>query len=173
MTTARPQKWTYPKQKPTPGKVCVDCLAEGITTRRPAPHRGPRCTTHHNKKKRDTRLAAKGRHVEKTYGLTPEQYDELYMFQGGKCALCRVATGAGKKRLAVDHDHQQAMLDGHHPDKGCPNCVRGLVCGPCNDVLAHARSMPAYFGRGAAYLQRWPFRRMAAGGTWPPPNVIE
>lgn len=153
-------RWQYAKQPPTPGKVCKDCIVEGITTRRPAPHPGPRCTTHANKAKRDRRLKSKIRHVENTYGLTAEQYDALYAFQGGRCALCQVATGAGKKRLAVDHDHHQAMLDGHNPDKGCPKCVRGLVCSVCNDVLAHARSMPAYFARGAAYLEVWPMKRL-------------
>lgn len=171
MTATPAGKWKYPKTKPTPGKVCKDCKAEGRPLTRPAPHPGPRCASDHNKAKRDRRLAAKTRHVERTYGLTAEQYDALYAFQGGKCAICRVATGTGKKRLAVDHDHHQAMLDGHDPDKGCPSCVRSLLCAPCNDVLAHARSMPGFFARGQAYLEQWPARRMATGGTWPPSTI--
>ena len=168
MTATPGGKWKYPKTKPTPGKRCKDCAAEGVTSIRPAPHPGPRCHSHANKAKRDRRLARKVKHVENTYGLTAEQYDALYAFQGGKCAICRVATGTGKKRLAVDHDHHQAILDGHPPDKGCVNCVRALTCSVCNDVLAHARSMPSFFLRGAAYLEEWPMRRMQAGGMWPP-----
>lgn len=159
-------RMTYAKQAPTPGKVCVDCLVEhtakfpgipGMLNPRPAPHPGPRCHTHHNAKKRNARIARKVKHVERTYGLNAEQYDALYAFQGGRCALCRRATGASK-RLAVDHDHAQAMRDGHAPNKGCPNCVRGLVCSTCNDVLAHFRSDPGAFERGAAYLREWPWR---------------
>lgn len=149
----------YERQPPTPGKVCVDCLAEGVPTQRPAPNPGPRCHTHHNAKKRNARIARKVAHVQRTYSLTAEEYDALYAAQGGKCALCP-RTGTSGKRLAVDHDHHQAMLDGHAPDKGCKNCVRGLVCSTCNDVLAHARSNPAYFERGASYLRQWPSRRV-------------
>ncbi len=159
-------RWTYAKPKATPGRVCVDCEPG---TRRPAPHPGPRCATHHNAKKRNARIARKVRHVENTYGLTAEQYDALYAFQGGECALKCGAKGTGAKRLAVDHDHHQAMLDGHAPDKGCPKCVRGLVCSVCNDVLAHARSNARYGHLLAAYLILWPARRQNTGyGPWPP-----
>lgn len=57
--------------------------------------------------------AAHGRHVEKAYGITPEQYDALLEAQGGRCALCgRQPKG---KRLAVDHRHSDGQ-------------VRGLLC---------------------------------------------
>lgn len=158
--------WRYAKQKPTPGKVCKDCVEQGVASRRPAPHPGPRCTTHHNEARRNRRLAAKVRRVEKTYGLTGEEYDALYAFQGGRCAVCRRATGA-RKRLAVDHDHHQAMLDGHSPDTGCPRCVRGLVCSTCNDVLAHFRSDPAAGLRITHYLQRGPWRTFIDVGKAP------
>lgn len=160
-------KWQYAKQAATPGKVCRDCKAEGRPLTRPAPYPGPRCFSCHNAAKRNRRLASKIRHVERTYGLTAEQYDALYVLQGGRCAICQVATGASK-RLAVDHDHHQAMLDGHAPDKGCPSCIRGLVCSTCNSALAHARSQVAFFERGAEYLRKWPMRRMADGEPWPP-----
>lgn len=153
-------KWQYPKQKPTPGKICKDCRS----ATRPAPKPGPRCHTCHNKVQRDRRLARKIKHVENTYGLTDEMYNALYAFQGRRCAICQVATGESK-RLAVDHDHHQAMLDGHHPDKGCNRCCRMLVCSTCNDILAHARSNPAFFDRAAAALRNWPARQ--AGITMP------
>lgn len=173
------QKWQYKKPAPTPGKVCKDCVADWRTDRgsdevdlpsnrrRPAPHPGPRCTTHHNAEKRRRRLAAKQRHVSRTYELEPEEYDALYEYQGGRCALCRVARGKSK-RLAVDHDHHQALLDGHDPAKGCRRCIRALVCSSCNDVLAHARSMSTFFELGVAYLKEWPMTRMMQGKQWPP-----
>jgi hypothetical protein len=79
--------------------------------------------------------------------------------QGGKCAICQRATGAAR-RLAVDHDHKQALLDGHDEDQGCPNCVRGLLCKTCNrNVLGHLRDDPAAFQRAIDYLKNWPFAR--------------
>ena len=158
MTGGRMQ---YNRQPATPGRVCKDC---GSTTR-PAPNPGPRCHTCHNAKKRAARLKAKTRHVERNFEISAEEYDALYRFQGGRCALCP-RTGASK-RLAVDHDHHQAMLDGHAPDKGCRNCIRGLVCSTCNDVLAHARSSVDYFTRAASYLTVPPWKRFMVDSGLP------
>lgn len=73
--------------------------------------------------------------VVRTYGITSEQYQTLYEAQGGVCGICRVARGT-VKRLAVDHDHQKARDEcDHDPKFGCPNCVRGLLCGPCNQMI--------------------------------------
>ena len=65
-----------------------------------------------------------GAMIEKTYGLTSEQYDALLERQGGRCAICRARPKS--KRLAVDHDHQTEE-------------VRGLLCSRCNhDLLGSA-----------------------------------
>jgi hypothetical protein len=134
----------------TAPRTCKDCREAGVTTARPAVHPGPRCATHHRQEQRRKRLAASGRHVQRTYGLTPDEYTRLYEAQGRRCAICRRATGA-TKRLAVDHDH------GCCPGPtSCGKCVRGLVCGPCNDVLAHARDDADYFRRAIRYLGNWP-----------------
>jgi hypothetical protein len=34
--------------------------------------------------------------------------------------------------------------------------VRGLLCGPCNGMLAHARDDPEMFRRAMRYLSQWP-----------------
>lgn len=143
----------------TAPKVCKDCAAEPLAVKmkrrseRPAPYPGPRCRTHHYEEKRARRLRAANYRTETRFGLTPEKYDALKEAQGGKCALCRRATGA-TKRLAVDHDHACCI-----GPTSCGRCVRGLVCGPCNDVLAHARDNPEFFVRGALYLEVWPSQR--------------
>lgn len=75
--------------------------------------------------------------IEKTYGLTADDYEELLALQGGGCAVC-----GGKpksKRLAVDHDHGTGA-------------VRGLVCsrhnhealGALNDSLAMVTALWHY-----------------------------
>lgn len=62
------------------------------------------------------------------YQITELEYRALYKAQGGRCYVCRVATGKAR-RLAVDHNH----LTGE---------VRGLVCSgslsanTCNRVIA-------------------------------------
>ena len=113
-------------------KPCKDCLKEGVVTNRPAPHPGPRCTTHHRLEKQRRRLRASEKRVEANFGLFPEQYDAIYEAQGGRCYVCRVARGI-VKRLAVDHDHK--LCDDHPPEQGCSRCVRALLCGPCNQMI--------------------------------------
>jgi hypothetical protein len=81
------------------------------------------------------------------YGITPEQYEGIKDLQGGKCAICQVATGASKA-LSVDHDHKHC--DG---PKGCIDCVRGLLCSNCNYMLGLARDNPEFFRRAMEYLQ--------------------
>jgi hypothetical protein len=76
------------------------------------------------------------------YGITSEQYKALYEAQGGVCYICQRATGK-RKRLAVDHDHKTGY-------------VRGLLCSPCNNILAHLRDdlLAAY--RVVEYLEKPP-----------------
>ncbi|AYQ98847.1 endonuclease VII [Mycobacterium phage NiebruSaylor] len=116
---------------------CADCIAEGIATWRPIASgtRVKRCATHTRAAKKRARLNAHGRRVESEYGIPQELYWALYEAQGGKCAICQIATGK-TKRLAVDHDHKMAVeVCGHDANKGCPRCIRGLLCGPCNQGI--------------------------------------
>jgi Recombination endonuclease VII len=116
--------------------VCVDCRAEGVATWRPTPHGGPRtplCVTHNRARKKSNKARAHELRTEKTYGITGPEYKEIKEFQGGKCAICQKATGA-TKNLAVDHQHNKPGCD-HAPNVGCRACVRGLLCGPCNQTI--------------------------------------
>lgn len=147
---------------PTPSRACKDCKAEWErrgegppkVLRRVVAKSGGRCATHDRAEKNRRKKAAHERYVQKTYSLAPGEYDELYDFQGGRCAICARATGA-TKNLAVDHDH--GCCSG---PTSCGRCVRGLVCGPCNSMLAHVRDNPAVFRRGVTYLYMPPRRRM-------------
>lgn len=137
-----------------PRKVCVDCIRAGLLSGRPrpTPHPGPRCETHWRMERKRRNHARKEAHTVTKYGLTPEEYTRLFDHQGRRCAICRRATGA-TKRLAVDHDH--SCCPG---PTSCGGCVRGLVCGPCNGMLAHARDSVELFHRAAQYLREWPAR---------------
>lgn len=113
---------------------------------RPAPHPGPRCTTHHRKVRSGRSDARKAAYVEKTYSITEAQYQALYVAQGGCCAICRRVKGT-RKRLAVDHNHSCC------PGKtSCGLCVRGLLCTTCNKFLGHIRDSPDCMKFGQEYL---------------------
>jgi hypothetical protein len=141
--------------------VCKDCPDETVPSkRRPAPHPGPRCATHHRERKRTVSARAHERRLVAQFGLTAEEYAALYEAQGGRCYVCRKATGAAR-RLAVEHDHGLARLHDHPDDQACRKCVRGLACGWCNyDVLGRLGDDPATFERIASALRCPPARRL-------------
>lgn len=86
------------------------------------------------------------------YGLAEGDYQRLYEAQGGRCAICQRATGK-TKRLAVDHDH--ACCPGK---TSCGLCVRGLLCGPCNQTIG--RLPMGSLERALAYLTNPPAHRV-------------
>ncbi len=120
-------------------KTCKDC---GADSKRPAPHQGPRCATHHRDRKKALKRAAHARWIEKTYGITSEQYWELYEAQGGHCYICQWAKGL-TKLLPVDHDHATGY-------------VRGLLCNPCNRFIGYIRDSADAGFRVGDYLKNPP-----------------
>lgn len=58
--------------------------------------------------------------LRRTYGITSAQYEELFLAQRGRCAICKKPPT--KRRLEVDHDHATGV-------------VRGLLCWKCNHLL--------------------------------------
>ena len=119
-------------------KGCKSC---GSVTRPLSPP-GPRCATCHRERKAALKAASHGRWILKTYGLASEQYEVLYEAQGGVCYICQRATGKVRK-LAVDHDHRSGY-------------VRGLLCKPCNSILAHLRDDGSAAWRVIVYLEHPP-----------------
>lgn len=138
-------------------KPCVDCVAEGVTSKRKAPHPGPRCATHHRAKRSARRDTTWETRIMATYGITPAQYWAIYEEQGGRCYICRRATGL-RKRLSVDHCHATGQ-------------VRGLLCTPCNrNVLGHLRDDTEAIQRAIDYLESYPALR--AGVDVITPDVL-
>lgn len=127
-------------------KRCKDCLEQGITTKRKAPHPGPRCATHHRAKRKDRRNYTHAGHILELYGLTAEEYQTIYDFQGGTCAICQRARGI-RRKLSVDHCHTTGE-------------VRGLLCSTCNSkVLGHLRDDVKALYRAVDYLLSPPARQ--------------
>lgn len=92
----------------------------------------------------------RGRHfkkLEKQFGLTREEFDELY--RDPRCRGCgatestprRTGRGLTRMRLALDHSHVTGKR-------------RGLLCHDCNRTIATAHDSPAVLRALADYLEQ-------------------
>jgi Recombination endonuclease VII len=81
------------------------------------------------------------RAVEHRYGLGPGEYEALLAQQNGACAICKKLP-AGKKRLAVDHDHTDKR-------------VRGLLCNNCNNGLGRFKDDSTIIESALRYVRQY------------------
>jgi prolyl oligopeptidase PreP (S9A serine peptidase family) len=70
----------------------------------------------YNKENPDKRKSAI---LKYEYGITLDQYNEMFKAQEGKCAICQRHQNKLTRTLCVDHDHKT-------------NKVRALLCLTCN-----------------------------------------
>ena len=82
-------------------------------------------------------------HVNRTYNLSKEKYDNFLQIQNSCCAICKVSLD----RPYVDHNHQ--CCEG---EKSCGKCVRGLLCFSCNRLLADANDKTETLQSAINYL---------------------
>lgn len=81
--------------------------------------------------------------LKNNYGITPEQWDDLFQSQGGKCASCGdVPPEDAKRRFHVDHDHSTGA-------------VRGILCHSCNVALGHLKEDQERIAKLGVYLAQW------------------
>jgi hypothetical protein len=89
-------------------------------------------------------------HLKSYYDMTQEDFDNLWSAQGGKCP-CGVPLSLNgfidNQGVHIDHDH--ACCPGV---VSCGECVRGLLCGPCNRTIGHAQESPRRLIKLATYL---------------------
>lgn len=78
--------------------------------------------------------------LKRLYGITLEQYVEMFVAQGEVCAICKEKCPT-KKSLSVDHNHETGI-------------VRGLLCNRCNRALGMFQDSPMLLMRAADYLSR-------------------
>lgn len=85
--------------------------------------------------------------MQKTYGISLEQYEAMLAAQDNGCAICggehtpEDRWKSGLRNLRVDHDHKTGV-------------VRGLLCYHCNIGLGHFRDDPELIAKALSYLKR-------------------
>lgn len=87
-------------------------------------------------------LTVRKSHLKRAYGLTLEQYQEMFDKQNGECAICGVShEKAHHKQLMVDHCHKTGK-------------VRQLLCDLCNTALGKFKDSPELLEKAAEYLRK-------------------
>ena len=61
-------------------------------------------------------------YLKRSYGITADEYNDMFIMQGGRCAICGMHQCEFKRRLGVDHDHETGVN-------------RGLLCHKCNTAI--------------------------------------
>lgn len=82
-------------------------------------------------------------HLKWKYGITLDQWNQMFQDQNGLCLICKTdkPTGSG---WHTDHDHVTGK-------------VRGILCNNCNIGLGAYRDNPELLRKAADYLERVTF----------------
>ena len=83
--------------------------------------------------------------MERKYGITYEEYQQMHTAQRGLCAICqepetRLNQNGETYPLAIDHDHTSGK-------------VRGLLCAMCNHGLGNFKDSPDLLRKAGDYLK--------------------
>jgi Recombination endonuclease VII len=76
--------------------------------------------------------------LQRKYGITLEQYEQMRLDQDNKCAIC---SNEFTKSPHTDHDHETGE-------------VRSLLCGTCNKGLGQFKDDPELLRKAAVYIER-------------------
>lgn len=83
------------------------------------------------------------------FGISPDWFDTTFEAQGKCCAICQSPDPRGRG-WAIDHDHRCC------PGKSgsCGQCVRGILCSPCNLALGLMGDNVEVLASAADYIKR-------------------
>lgn len=95
---------------------------------------------YHNRGGKELQKKRAFKALMKSYGLTPEGYDEEREKQNYKCKICGASESIQHhKRLHVDHCHTTGMF-------------RGLLCNRCNTGIGHFKDDVELLKEAIRYL---------------------
>lgn len=86
---------------------------------------------------RKNKLRAKEINFGRLYGITLEEFEDLFAAQEYKCAICKTEP----KKPCVDHDHRTGK-------------VRGVLCSGCNSALGALGDNLSGLLRAVEYLAK-------------------
>ena len=86
-------------------------------------------------------ILKKDQALKRTYGITLDQYKELFEQQEGKCRICGKHSDECPRSLDVDHNHTNGK-------------IRGLLCNKCNQALGLFNDNVDTLRRAIEYLEK-------------------
>lgn len=132
------RRWTPCSRYCKPHAILAKERGEGFDATRLC--RAPRCNTQGTVA--DGLCSADRKRAQK-FSLTPDQLLEL--LGDGTCEAC-----GGDDRVGVDHAHECCP----NPGESCGDCIRGVLCTPCNLALGLTRNDPERLRSLAEYLEK-------------------
>jgi hypothetical protein len=103
--------------------------------------RNKKWTERTNIRRRNHPEETRKNHLWKEYRITLIEYNEMFILQDGRCAICGIHQSELQRSLAVDHNHKTGK-------------VRGLLCRECNLGLGYFRDNPDLMSKAMEYLVR-------------------
>ncbi len=83
-------------------------------------------------------------HLQTTYGLTLEDYDNMLNDQNGSCAICGTTDTGKWKHFCVDHNHNTGE-------------IRSLLCKSCNFLVGTVEGKRELLNSAKHYVERYSF----------------
>ena len=99
-----------------------------------------RCSKCKEIKKKRKQCQSRACYLWRTYGITVEDYEEMWDEQDGSCAICDEEF-ADHTHGKVDHNHKTGK-------------VRGLLCNKCNTGLGDFDDDPGLLRDAADYIEK-------------------
>lgn len=96
--------------------------------------------SYRNKNKEKVQESARRHAYRKNYGITLENYNEMFETQNECCAICLRHRSVFEKNFYVDHCHKTLR-------------VRGLLCFDCNTTLGRVNDNIETLKRAISYLE--------------------
>jgi hypothetical protein len=90
--------------------------------------------------KERTHAMNRANQMKRDYGLSPEGYYLLFVYQLGSCAICCKEVDFLGQHTHIDHDHKTGK-------------VRGILCNLCNHLIGESLESPVILRRAIDYLE--------------------
>jgi hypothetical protein len=140
---------------PSPVRDCLDC-GTALTPRTSRwPKRCEECARTRTRSLQDAWMSrqpatyTRGVMYRHRYKKSLEDIQQMLLAQGNRCKYCLTAD-PGQRGWHVDHDHSCCA-----GERSCGDCVRWLLCNPCNQGLGHFHDDIERMERAISNMREW------------------